>query len=452
MCILPEPDVWNHELEHANVTPPKLEPRGRSFASVEFTAPSLAYPTGRRYASDELDDIDAMTSPNTTPRGPQQATSRRSSSLYTALEDPESPTGKRRTTSDPNRLHQIEVQLLTAPEGVWLGSDSDVNPRYIQDSDGDDEDLDVQDGKMNAPCTPPRPHGTTYSSAQRTLPKQMQPIRRLSSSFEAPVYDGAQERTALLDILRMKPSPHPPFYVPNDPQISPNGLDAGKPHVLKETKSVNKRMLHYGKRVDNVRWIVSAPDMLRRFMDAAEEQLGDIWLSWGDPTDQATISLIHPWPSHTNLPLRIHCEKDVEHLSWSSFMRPILHTWKYTQENSAGATFDDENTGPFWTTGDQNGLEKALPDAILITQWESFIEKKIPLVVEIKCDNVLRGRLVRTDNKGERVASWESIFGIFDSDSPSPAGRAMPFIWPSVIETSQNNTLTRVLAQACVSR
>lgn len=213
---------------------------------------------------------------------------------------------------------------------------------------------------------------------------------RLGRVFQAPPY-GVRKRTSLLEILEMPLPNHPDFYIPNERAISGLPQDSGKPHVLTNTKDISDRALQYPphQRLKRVVW---SGDILKPFVKKAKEQTKNVWFSWAQVLHQLPIAFIHPWSTQHGLPMVVHCERDTEQLVFGALLRPPLAAWNITKDNdiTTNNIFERPLGSPFWTAGDQRGKEKALPDAILVSEWKSHTDRKVPLVVEVKCDNVLR--------------------------------------------------------------
>lgn len=278
-----------------------------------------------------------------------------------------------------------------------------------------------------------------------------------SSDFETLEYPpyGDHKRTSLIDIVQSPLSPHPQFYIPNDPPNPDLVDDYGRPRALNSTKSITSTAVDYDPEL-TIEFVVFAPDMLDSFINEAKKELNKIFFSWSDPDHQVTMAHVDPRSTQAHLPPYIHCEGDTVIWTWNSILLPcsaILEIVKYGQVTSSSLAHRPKNREcPFWTVGDQNASEKVLPDAVFITRREDHTDKDIPLVVEVKCDNVLRLRQ-QENVQDKRRSCWRSMWSTITSsclrDPEFKIGNALPFKWPFATPDSKNDILTRVIVQVC---
>lgn len=281
--------------------------------------------------------------------------------------------------------------------------------------------------------------------------------RILSTEFAAPQYDGAPKETSLRNILELCLAPSPPFYLPNDIPETSTLDDAGRPHVLNSTKSLTDKVVQFDTHA-RIQWVVFAEGMLLPFIREAERRTEELWFSWANPRAQVPVNLIHPWTTQTSLPAHAHCEQDIVTWISTSITRPISVAWKIldARDVTTERIFDRRNC-PFWTAGDQNhkATGKSLPDGVLMKRWSSYDDKDIPLVLEAKCDNVLRGYTKEDLPSGTRAAVWRSLMApIYDASRINVKGdtvRALPFNWPTTTTDGNNDMLTRVIVQVRIS-
>lgn len=280
-------------------------------------------------------------------------------------------------------------------------------------------------------------------------------IRKYGPLTRPPLSSSKRLYSNLCDVLESTTVPPPQFYKPNNP-LHPNVVSTagivGEPHVLSGMKSLTAAIVKVP--VDQqIRYLVSAPELLKFLLVEARNK-AMVRVLWDNPDHIIAISGVHPYYTGAELPEIAHCERDMEVWIRKLLLQSSLRAWSIIDYGITNPLiFSRKPTGPFWTAGVQ-AKSPTLADSVLVHEHQSLSLRSIPVILEAKCDNVLRAQSNRSTEPSDMdiepspdAEVWKTVFEPITCEGSANSGKAMFFRWPVSPASASNSTLTRIIVQ-----